>query len=42
MMKRALLIVTVVLLIPVVVAAQSTVGVFFDEPGVMTYSPAAS
>lgn len=39
-MKRALLILAVVLLLPGVVAAEGTVGVFFDGPGIMDYSPA--
>ena len=39
-MKRALLILAVMLLLPGVAAAQSTVGIFFDGPGVMHLSPA--
>lgn len=39
-MKRALLIMSVMLLLPGVVAADGTVGVFFDGPGVMDYCPA--
>lgn len=38
-MKRALLILAVGLLLPGVVAADGTVGVFFDGPGVMHYGP---
>jgi hypothetical protein len=38
-MKRALLILAVMLLLPGVAAAQSTVGIFFDGPGVMHYIP---
>lgn len=39
-MKRALLIIAVVLLLPGVAFTQSTVGIYFDGPGVMHYSPA--
>ena len=39
-MKRALLILALALLIPGVVAAEGTVGIYFDGPGIMHYSPA--
>ena len=39
-MKRALLILAVMLLLPGIAAAQSTVGLFFDGTGVMHYYPA--
>jgi hypothetical protein len=38
-MKRALLIISVMLLFPGIVAAEGTVGVFFDGPYVMTHCP---
>jgi hypothetical protein len=38
-MKRALLILAVAILIPGIVSAQATVGVYFETPGSIYYSP---